>query len=126
MKRFNFKSTITERSNRRFSESFRIKKVQELESGKVRPCNIQREYEVSYMTISRWKKKYGTVKSKNERIIVETESDTKKNIALEKKVALLERMLGQKQVELDFTLKMIDLAEDHYSVDIKKKFSTEQ
>ena len=41
--------------------------------------------------------------------------------ALQKRVAELERMLGQKQTEIEFKNKMIDLAEQTYGVDIKKK-----
>jgi hypothetical protein len=64
------------------------------------------------------------MKNKKERIIVESESDTQQLIALKKKVAELERIVGQKQVLLEFKDKMIDLAEQTYGVDIKKKFST--
>jgi len=53
---------------------------------------------------------------------VETKSDTAKILALQKKIADLERLLGQKQVQLDFQNKMIEIAEQTYQVDIKKKF----
>jgi transposase len=43
---------------------------------------------------------------------------------LKKKIAELERIIGQKQILIDFKDKMIDLAEQTYKVDIKKKFST--
>ncbi|TBH70176.1 hypothetical protein EWU22_13130, partial [Aquirufa nivalisilvae] len=43
---------------------------------------------------------------------------------LKKKVAELERIVGQKQILLDFKDKMIDLAEQAYGVDIKKKFDS--
>jgi hypothetical protein len=55
---------------------------------------------------------------------VETKSDTAKILALQKKIADLERLLGQKQVQLDFQNKMIEIAEETYQVDIKKKFET--
>ena len=37
----------------------------------------------------------------------------------------LMRIVGQKQIEIDFKDKMIDLAEEMYHVDIKKKLSTQ-
>jgi len=40
-------------------------------------------------------------------------------------VAELERIIGQKQIEIDFKDKMIELAEEVYQVDIKKKFCTQ-
>jgi hypothetical protein len=55
---------------------------------------------------------------------VETKSDTTKILALQKKIADLERLLGQKQVQLDFQNKMIEIAEETYQVDIKKKSET--
>jgi hypothetical protein len=55
---------------------------------------------------------------------VETKSDTTKILALQKKIAELERLLGQKQVLIDFKDKMIEIAEETYQVDIKKKFGT--
>lgn len=123
-RRNQFKMNESQRRVRRFSESFRQQKVQELESGISTPSEIIREYEVSYTSIRRWITKYGRNKyDKPKRIIVESESDTKKLIELRKKVAELERIIGQKQLQLDFNHKMIELAEEFYKVDIKKKFS---
>jgi transposase len=65
-------------------------------------------------------------KKKPCKMIVETESDTKKMIELQKRVAELERVIGQKQILIDFKDKMIEIAEEHYKIDIKKNFSTQQ
>lgn len=62
--------------------------------------------------------KYGKEK---ERLIVETESDTLKIKELQLRIAELERIVGQKQIEIDFKDKMIEIAEEHYGIDIKKK-----
>lgn len=40
-------------------------------------------------------------------------------------MAELERIIGQKQIEIDFKDKMIDIAEEMYGVDIKKKLCTQ-
>jgi transposase len=61
---------------------------------------------------------------KQERLIVETQSDTQELLALKKRVAELERIVGQKQILIDFKDKMIEIAEEQYGVDIKKKFSS--
>ena len=60
---------------------------------------------------------------KRERTIVESESDTKKLLEAKQKIAELERLLGQKQIQLEFKDKMIEIAEDMYNVDIKKKLT---
>ena len=119
------KLTTEERRRRRFSESFKRKKVQEIESGQVKISEICRVYQISSNNVYKWIKKYGNMQKKKERLIVETESDTLKVIELQRKVAELERIIGQKQIEIDFKDKMIDLAEEVYQVDIKKKFCTQ-
>ena len=68
--------------------------------------------------------KYSKGYKKGVRLVVEAESDTKRIIDLQNKIAQLERIVGQKQVLLDFQAKMIDLAEQTYGVDIKKKFDS--
>lgn len=60
------------------------------------------------------------MKKKQERLIVETSSDTKRLHELQQRIAELERIVGQKQIEIDFKDKMIEIAEEMYSVDIKK------
>ncbi len=115
--------TTSERRNRHFSDSFKIQKVRELETGKVKVSELCEQYELADVSVYRWLNKFGSMKNKSERIIIETDSDTKQLLELKKKVADLERVVGQKQILLDFKDKMIDLAEETYGVDIKKKFS---
>lgn len=119
-----FKLSEKERQRRSFSTTFKKQKVKELELGITRPCELHREYEVSYSSIYKWIDKFGIMKGKKpEKLIVETQSDTIKLIELKKRVADLERVVGQKQILLDFKSKMIELAEEYYDIDIKKKFT---
>lgn len=118
--RTKYKQSVSERRSRRFSDNFKIEKVRELEKGKVSISELVQQYEVSSTNIYRWLRKFGTNQTKKERVIVEIDSDTKQLLELKKKVAELERIIGQKQVLLDFKDKMIDLAEQTYGVDIKK------
>ena len=124
--RENFKMTIAERRQRHFSDSFKIQKVRELETGKTKVSELCKQYEVSATNVYRWLNKFGRMKDKKERLIVEADSDTRQLIELKKRVAELEQIIGQKQIQLDFKDKMIDLAEETYGVDIKKKYSTQQ
>lgn len=118
--------TAEERLIRRFSDEFRAKKVRELERGITSIGDICKEYEVSYNAVRKWITKFGTMKKKKpERLIVESQSDTQKILELKKQIAELERLLGQKQVQIEFRDKMIDLAEEMYKVDIKKNFGTQ-
>jgi transposase-like protein len=119
-----FKLTTAERMRRNFSDSFKIQKVRELETGKTKVSELCKQYEVSDVNVYRWLNKFGTMKDKKERLIIETDSDTRQLLELKKKIAELEQIVGQKQILIDFKDKMIDLAEETYGVDIKKKFST--
>jgi transposase len=121
--REDFRLTVSERRRRHFSDNFKREKVRELELGLVRPTDLMKSYEVSGTSIQRWIATFGSMKQKKERLIVESQSDTVQLLELKKKIAELERAVGQKQLVIDFQQKMIDLAEEHYAVDIKKKFS---
>lgn len=66
------------------------------------------------------------MRKKGVRQVVESKRDTAKITQLKSRVQDLERMLGQKQVQVDFLAKMIELAEQEYGVDINKKFSSTQ
>ena len=124
--RAQFKMTLNERRSRRFSDSFKIQKVREIEMRKTKVTEICKQYEVRATNVYKWINKFGTMKkNKQERLIVETASDTVQLLALKKRVAELERIVGQKQILIDFKDKMIEIAEEVYGVDIKKKFSSE-
>lgn len=56
--------------------------------------------------------------------VVEAKSDTAKIQHLQAYIKELEMKLGQKQMLLEFKDKMIELAEETYGVDIKKKFNS--
>jgi len=119
-----FKMTTAQRRSRHFSDSFKIQKVRELETGRTKVSELCKQYEVTPTNVYRWLNKFGSMKNKKERLIIEADSDTRQLLELKKKVAELERIIGQKQVMLDFKDKMIELAEETYGVDIKKKFTT--
>ena len=117
-----FKQSVAERRRRVFSEEFKQKKVREIEQKITTIAEVSRQYEVRDTNVSKWLLKYGSKHMKGVRTIVESESDTVKIMELKAQIAELERIVGQKQVQLDFKDKMIDLAEETYGVDIKKKF----
>ncbi len=116
------KMSTADRSRRRFSDNFKIQKVREIETGQTKVSEICSQYQVAAKNVYLWIDKFGTMKNKKERLVVETDSDTRQLLELKKKVSELERIIGQKQILIDFQDKMIELAEETYGVDIKKKF----
>lgn len=116
------KMSTAERRRRRFSDNFKMQKVREIETGQTKISEICSQYQVTAKNVYLWVDKFGSMKNKKERMVVETDSDTRQLIELKKRVSELERIIGQKQILIDFQDKMIELAEENYGVDIKKKF----
>ena len=55
--------------------------------------------------------------------VVEASSDTRKLLLMKEEIKELQRIIGEKQIMIEFKDKMIELAEKAYNLDIKKKFS---
>ena len=64
------------------------------------------------------------MRKKGVKQVVEAKSDTAKIERLREEVHEMERLIGQKQIQIDFLEKMIELAEKEYGIDIKKKYSS--
>lgn len=124
VRREEFKLTKPERRRRRFSEVFKREKVRLIERGELKVSEICKMYDVSGRAVYSWINKYGS-EPKIERLIVEKHSESRALLDLQERLAELERLVGQKQIEIEFYKKMIEIAEDHYNIDIKKNFSTQ-
>lgn len=107
--------------HRYFSEDFKKKKVRELERNISSVPDICKSYSVSRTSVYRWIYKYSVMAKKQVKQVVEAKSDTQKIKALQERIKELERIVGQKQLLLEFKDKMIEIAEATYGVDIKKK-----
>ncbi len=107
--------------NRYFSPDFKKKRVRELENNLVSIADICKTYHVSRTSVYRWIYKYSSMAKKQEKQVVEAKSDTKKIQLLEDRIKELERAVGHKQMLIDIKDKMIEIAEETYDIDIKKK-----
>lgn len=81
---------------------------------------ISKVYNVSVTAVYKWIYKYSTLHKKQLRQVIEPMSDTRKIKELQKKIKELEQMVGRQQMIIEFKEKMIDIAEDHYGINIKK------
>lgn len=124
-KREEFSLTLAERQRRSFSDTFKRDKVREIELGLVRVTEICKQYSVSRTSVQRWISRLGTQKGSPERLIIETMSDTRALKELKERIAELERLVGQKQIEVEYYKKMIDLAQEHFGIAIKKNYSSQ-
>jgi len=115
------KSTQAYRQNRIFSEAFKRQKVKEIEAKQLRVSQICDLYEVSRGAVYKWLKKYGQNKEKNVKIVVEMESESYKTKKLLERVAELERIVGLKQLDIDYLNHLLELESQEVGYDIKKK-----
>jgi transposase len=116
-------SDLSFRRNRRFSEEFKRRKVEELDKCLTSIADISREYQVHRSAVYHWIYKYSLMRKKSVKTIVESESDTLRIKALQDHINQLEQLLGQKQFQIDFLNKQIEIASDKFGIDLKKKVS---
>jgi len=109
---------------RHFSESFKQEKVREIERNLTTVVEVSKVYGVTRAAVYKWLYKYSVHRKKQIRQIIEPMSDTRKIQEMEQKIKELERLVGQKQILLEFREKQIEIAEEMYKIDIKKKLGT--
>jgi transposase len=124
MKNSIFNEELKAARNKYFSTDFKKKRVRELENNLLSISDICKTYNVSRTSVYRWIYKYSSMAKKQVKQVIETKSDTKKIQLLEERIKELERALGQKQMLIDVKDKMIEIAEETYDIDIKKKLGS--
>ena len=109
------------RQNRYFSNDIKKKIVRDLERNYNSITDVCTTYQVSRTSVYRWIYKYSLMAKKEHKQVIEPKSDTQRIKLLEERIKELERVVGQKQLLIEFKDKMIEIAEATYGVDIKKK-----
>lgn len=112
------------RKKRNFSEDFKKELVNCFEKGEFSVPQLEKLYGISNASIYKWIYKYSELNERGAIVVEMKESSTKKLKELSNKVEELERIVGQKQIKIDFLEKMIEIAEHELEIDIKKKQST--
>lgn len=108
---------------RTFSEEFKRQKVEMLINKQISIKDLSELYKVSRQSIYQWLYKYSPHHKKGTVQVVQMESEAEKTRALLQKISELERLVGQKQIQLEYLEKMIELASSELKVDIKKNFA---
>ena len=84
---------------RRYSESFKLKILSELSTGKYNKRQLGRIYGIQNSTINEWIKKYNRTDLMNTRINVETKDEITRIKALKKEIEQLKKALVKKDLE---------------------------
>ena len=120
------KKNVGLKPKRIYNESFRKERVKEYESGKYTVLELARLYGIAYQTIYLWIYRYSAYNKRNLKIVEHKDSATERVTQLQGRIKELERIVGQKQIHIDFLEKLIELAESELGIDIKKNSSTSQ
>lgn len=107
-------------SRRRFSEEFKKQRVKEHEQGKLTVAQISRLYTVSETSVYNWLHKYSYFYQNNWVIVEEKHSNSKKLDEAERRIAELEKKLGQNGMLIDYYEEMIKIASQEFDIDLKK------
>ena len=84
---------------RRYSESFKLKILAELSTGKYSKRQLARIYGLQSSTINEWIKKYDRTDLMNTRIMIETKDEISRLKALQKEIEQLRKLLIKKDLD---------------------------
>lgn len=105
-----------------FSESFKKMKVKELIEKRIKISELCRLYSVSRTSVYNWIDLYSQT-PKGVVTVVQMESESKKTKVLLQRLSEYERIIGQKQMLIDFLEKSFELASKELGYDVKKKYA---
>ena len=111
------------RQRRVFSDEFKREKVDQILNCEYSIASFCKLWSVSSVTVYKWIRHYSPEHKKGTTMVIQKDSEASKTNELLRQVSELERGIGQKQMQIDFLEKLIELASKELDVDIKKKFS---
>lgn len=117
-KKFEIKSNY----NRTFSIEFKKSKVRDLLAKRITAKELSVLYNVSRTSIYKWLYLYSET-PKGTKTVIQMESEQSKTAHYIQRVAELERLYGQKQLEVEYLNKGYELASVELGFDVKKKYA---
>lgn len=118
------KQKLEIRERRIFSEELKKKAVKDLVGKRTTIRALMNEHQVSHQAVYSWLYKYSPHHEQKCTLVVQMKSEETKNQDLRARVAELERVVGQKQLEIDFLNKLLEVGSSELGFDLKKNFST--
>ena len=110
------------RTMRIFSKELKRKLVSEIESKKLSVRDVVNLYKVASQTVYRWLKEFSTTNIAGTIMVLQSDSTEQRVQNLLNHISELERVVGKKQMEIDFLSKVIDLYSEETGTDLKKKY----
>lgn len=120
------KLELNDNCNRTFSKEFKKEKVKELINKQISIKEICEIYSVSRTSVYNWLYLFSPHHNRGTKQVIEMESEGARTKKLLAKVAELHRIIGQKQLMIDYQSKLIELTSEQLGYDIKKKIEQQQ
>ena len=117
------KSKFQVRERRIFSEQLKKQVIKDLVNKRTTVKKVMTEHQVSAQSVYNWLYKYSPQHQPPCTLVVQMKSEANKSQELQNRVADLERIVGQKQLEIDFLNKLIEIGSKELEFDFKKNFS---
>lgn len=109
-----------ERTVRRYSDSFKLKVLDDLESGRMNKNEISNHYGIGKGTLYRWIKKFSRLDLYNPQLIIQMPQERDRIKSLEQEIKELKEALVQSQLkqlkaecDLEATLELLGASRDH-------------
>lgn len=116
------KFTLDQKFNRTFSVELKKRIVSQVTQKQMTITQACALHNVSRQSIYNWIYTYSTEHKAGTKMIVQSESEQKKTQKVLERNAELERIIGQKQLEIDYLSKLIELCNKELGIDVKKNF----
>lgn len=113
-------AVLNENYNRTFSEEFKKSIVKDLVKGLVKIKDVCELHNVTRTSVYKWLYLYSNT-PKGAKTVIQMESEALKTKELYDRVSRLERVIGQKQLEIDYLSKLIEISSEDLGFDLKKK-----
>lgn len=110
------------RQRRIFTPTLKKQIVNQIETGTINVASASREYMVSITSIYRWIHQYSAYNKKGTTMVIDNKGRSNQLQALQQRIAQLERVVGNKQMKIDFYEKFVELASEELGEDLKKKY----
>lgn len=111
---------LNSKYNRQFSVEFKKQKAKAIATGKLSVKDLCLLYEISRTTVYKWLYLYTQIE-KGTKTVLQMDSEEQKTKELLAQIAELERVVGRKQLEIDYLSKLIEISGEDLGMDLKKK-----
>ena len=112
---------------RRYSESFKLKILDELTTGKLNKYQLGKAYGIAPSTINEWVRKYNRKDLMNTRVTVKTKDEITRIKQLQKEIEQLKKLLLKKDMDALIDESYLEVAAEQLGyksvLELKKKLS---